>query len=152
MSLFPKKKPLLATEEQEQVVAAIREAEAGTTGELRVFLESKCGYVDAMDRAREVFETLGMAKTERRNAVLVYMAFDDHQFAIMGDKEIYEKAGGPVFWENAASELKNYLKEGKIGEGLVVCIQILGRALAQHFPYDPAISRNELPDEIVFGK
>jgi uncharacterized membrane protein len=152
MKLFPKKKSLLAPEEQEQVVAAIREAEAGTTGELRVFLESNCSYVDAMDRAKELFESLGMVKTERRNAVLVYMALEDHQFAIIGDKEIYEQAGGPLFWENAAAELTNYLKEGKIGEGLTVCIQILGRALAQHFPYDPAITRNELPDEIVFGK
>jgi len=34
----------------------------------------------------------------------------------------------------------------------VACINELGRALAEHFPYDPAIHRNELPDEIVFGK
>lgn len=152
MNLFPKKKPLLSPEDQELVVASIREAEAGTTGELRVFLESTCGYVDAMDRAREIFHNLGMAKTERRNAVLVYMALEDHQFAIMGDKEIYEQAGGPLFWQNAASELMNYLKEDKIAEGLRVCIQMLGSALAQHFPYDPAITKNELPDEIVFGK
>lgn len=152
MSLFSKNKPLLTADEQEQVVACIREAEAGTTGELRVFVESKCAYVDAMDRAREVFESLGMVKTERRNAVLVYMALDDRQFAILGDKEIYEKAGGAVFWERAAAELKAYLKEGKVAEGLSVCVKELGRALAQHFPYDPAINKNELPDEIVFGK
>lgn len=149
---FGKKKQLLDDDDQDRIVAAIRAAEAGTTGELRVFMESRCEYVDAMDRAKEVFVKLGMSNTERRNAVLVYMALEDHQYAIMGDKEIYEQAGGHLFWENAAAELKNYLKQGKIADGLTVCVNELGKALAQHFPYDPAIHRNELPDEIVFGK
>jgi len=150
--LFRKKKPLLDTEAQERVVACIQEAEKHTTGELRVFLEKHCAYTDAMDRAWEIFANLGMVETERRNAVLVYMALKDRQFAIVGDKEIYEKAGGPVFWENAAMQLKNYLKNDQVGEGLCVCITELGKALAQHFPYDPAVTKNELPDEIVFGK
>ncbi|MCD6062807.1 MAG: hypothetical protein K0R82_718 [Flavipsychrobacter sp.] len=152
MGLFRKNKPLLSAEDQEKVVACIQAAEGGTTGELRVFLESRCAYVDAMDRAIELFAGLHMHETERRNAVLVYMAIDDHQFAIMGDKEIYEQAGGPLFWKTAAEEFKNYLKEGRLAEGLCVCINELGKALAQHFPYDPSIPHNELPDEIVFGK
>jgi uncharacterized membrane protein len=152
MKFFWNKKPLLAPEDQEQVVACIREAEKNTTGELRVFLESKCSYVDAIDRAWELFASLGMMETERRNAVLVYMALEDKQFAIVGDKEIYEKAGGPAFWERAAAELKAYLKQGNIKEGLCVCVNELAGAMAQHFPYDPTITRNELPDEIVFGK
>jgi len=154
MNLFPfgKQRQLLDDDDQERIVSAIRTAEAGTTGELRVYMESKCGYVDAMDRARELFVSMGMAQTERRNAVLVYLALDDHQFAIMGDEEIYRQAGGPLFWENAAAELKNYLKQGRVAEGLAVCVNELGRALAQHFPYDPSVHKNELPDEIVFGK
>jgi uncharacterized membrane protein len=152
MKFFWKKKPLLDPAEQEKVVAAIRDAESKTTCELRIFLESRCSYVDAMDRAWELFAKLGMFKTERRNAVLVYMALDDHQFAIVGDEAIYKLAGGPLFWENAAAELKNYLKQQRIGEGLGVCIGLLSQAMAQHFPYDPTITQNELPDEIVFGK
>lgn len=152
MGLFRKNKPLLPPEEQEKVVACIQNAESKTTGELRVYLESRCAYVDAMDRARELFAGLHMHETERRNAVLVYMAIDDHQFAIMGDREIYEQAGGPLFWQTAAEEFRTYLKEGRLAEGLCVCINELGKALAQHFPYDPSIPHNELPDEIVFGK
>lgn len=151
MGLFSKK-TLIDTDDQERIVAAIRTAEAATTGELRVYVESHCGYVDAMDRAKEVFTNLGMEKTERRNAVIVYLAIKDKQFAIMGDKEIYEKAGGPQFWSDAATHLKMNLKAGKFAEGLVVCVNELGAALAKHFPYDPAIHKNELPDEIVFGK
>lgn len=154
MGLFSlgKNKQWLNDAEQERVVAAIKAAEARTTGELRVYMESRCAYVDAMDRAREVFESLGMYNTIRRNAVLVYLAYDDHQFAIIGDKEIYEQAGGPDFWQHAAAELAAHLRKGEVVDGLVSCINELADALAAHFPYDPAITKNELPDEIVFGK
>ncbi|MBS1774054.1 MAG: TPM domain-containing protein [Bacteroidetes bacterium] len=149
---FHRKKPLLAPAEQEQVVACIKEAEAKTTGELRVFVESKCSYMDAIDRAWELFHNLGMSATERRNAVLVYLAIEDRQFAIVGDKEIYEKAGGPAFWEKAAEKLRGHLKNGEVGSGLANCVKELGNAMATHFPHDPTITKNELPDEIVFGK
>lgn len=152
MSFLSRSKQTLNDAEQEKVVACIRNAEAKTTGEVRVFIEKKCGYVDAMDRAKELFESLGMTKTERRNAVLVYLATEDKQFAIAGDKEIYEKAGGPTFWEAAAGHLRDYLKKGEMCEGLCQCVNELGDALERYFPYDPSIHKNELPDEIVFGK
>jgi uncharacterized membrane protein len=153
-NIFPflKKKPLLTPEDQEQVVACIKEAESKTTCELRVFVESQCSYTDAIDKAWELFHKLGMSATERHNAVLVYLAIDDRQYAIVGDKEIYEKAGGPAFWEKASVELRNHLKQGQIGLGLANCVKELGNAMATHFPYDPRITKNELPDEIVFGK
>lgn len=150
--LFSRPKPLLSAAIQDMVVNAIRKAEAGTTGEIRVFAEQHCTYVDPLDRAREVFRELAMEKTERRNAVLIYIALKDHQFAIFGDEQIYLKAGGPVFWEAAANQLRKYLRGGQTGEGLSACIDALGVALATHFPYDPAVPKNELPDEIVFGK
>jgi uncharacterized membrane protein len=146
------KKHLLDEAGQERVVACIREAESKTTGELRVYVESHCNYMDPLERAKELFIKLGMGNTERQNAVIVYIALKDRQFAIMGDKQIYEKAGGPSFWEKAAAELKNYLASGNTEEGLCVCVNELGKAMAQHFPYDPTITKNELPDEIVFGK
>ncbi|XZF16455.1 TPM domain-containing protein [Chitinophagaceae bacterium MMS25-I14] len=152
MFFFRKKKDLLSPEAQEMVVAALREAERGTTGEIRIFIESKCAYVDAMDRAREIFQQLRMEKTTRRNAVLIYLALDHHQFAIMGDVEIYEKAGGPAFWEKAAERLREYLSGGMVAEGLCVCLAELAKTMAAHFPYDPDVAKNELPDEIVFGK
>lgn len=152
MKFFWNKKPLLTPEQQEQVVACIREAENSTTGELRVYIESHCTYVDAMDRAWEIFGQLGMMDTVSRNAVLVYLALDDRQFAIVGDEQIYIKAGGPVFWQAAAAKLKAYLKSEQATEGLCVCVNELAHAMATHFPYDPGITKNELPDEIVFGK
>lgn len=143
---------MLDNDSQQRIVAAIKEAESNTTGEVRVYMEHHCAYVDALDRAKEIFAMLAMDKTERRNAVIVYLALTDQQFAIFGDVEIYQKAGGADFWKAAAQKLKGHLRNNEITEGVVNCVRELGVALAQHFPYDPAIPKNELPDEIVFGK
>ena len=149
---FSKKRPILDEESQQRVVACIKEAEGKTTGEVRVFVEHKCSYMNAMDRAVELFEKLGMYKTQMRNATIVYVAVNDKQYALFGDSAIYEKAGGPLFWESAAARLKDYLRKGEVTEGLCACVTELGHALATHFPFDPNITKNELPDEIVFGK
>jgi uncharacterized membrane protein len=151
MSLF-KKKPLLDKDAEQQVVACIKEAEAKTSGEIRVFIEPRCKFVDPMDRARDIFSSLAMEKTEERNAIIIYVALLDRQFALFGDTAIYEKAGGPKFWELAASRLVGHLKKNEITEGLCQCIRELGNPLAAHFPPNPHINKNELPDEIVFGK
>jgi hypothetical protein len=52
MSIFPifKKRPFFTDEEKLRMVAAIREAEQQTSGEVRVYIESRNAYVDPMDR------------------------------------------------------------------------------------------------------
>ena len=143
---------MLPPEVQEAVVAAIREAELRTTGEIRIFIEQRCAFMDALDRAVELFASLGMEQTEERNAILVYVAIKDHQFAIFGDEAIFNQAGGAAFWKGAASILQAALRRGDLAGGLVACIGDLGSALARSFPYHSDVEKNELPDEIVFGK
>ena len=150
-SLFPKKE-LLHKDAQHKIVESIKEAESKTTGEIRVFMEPNCRYMDALHRAQELFANLGMEKTQARNAIIIYVALKDRQFALFGDIAIYHKAGGAEFWKGAAAKLTGHLKMNEVAEGLCNCIHELGSALATHFPYDPAIKKNELPDEIVFGK
>ncbi len=149
---FWKKKALVPKSVQDAVATAIREAEACTTGEIRVFMEPRCQYMDALNRAKEIFAQLGMDQTEERNAILIYLAVADKQFAIFGDIEIYHRAGGAQFWQGAAQVLQAGLRAGDIADGVLDCISELGKALALHFPFKPDVTRNELPDEIVFGK
>ena len=149
---FAKKKPILDDAAQQRIVAAIKEAESNTTGEVRVFIEHECSYMDALDRAKEVFASLDMQKTVKRNAIIVYLATEDRQFALFGDVEIYERAGGAAFWQEAAALLKKHLRNKQVTEGICTCIHALGQALSTHFPYDASVPKNELPDEIVFGK
>lgn len=152
MFSFFNKKQLLDRDAQQKVMACIKEAESKTSGEIRVFMEPHCKYVEPMDMAKEIFAGLGMEKTTARNAVLIYIAFRDRQFALFGDTAIFEKAGGPIFWQKAAEKLAGHLRKNEITDGLCNCVRELGSALATHFPYDPTIKKNELPDEIVFGK
>lgn len=146
-----KKKTLLSPQQQEQVVAAIKEAERNTSGEVRVYVESRCAYVDVMDRAREVFFTLKMDKTENHNAVLVYVALMDKQMALFGDTGIYRKTGGDPYWLHELQIMRAFFQQGRIAEGIANCVLDIGKALSEHFPYDKSSDKNELPDDIVFG-
>ncbi len=145
-------KQFLDAAQQQQVMTCIAEAENRTSGEIRVFMEPHCKWVSAVDRAREVFLQLGMEKTSMHNAVIIYIAWEDRQFALYGDKAIFEKAGGALFWQQAAATLGQHLRQQDYTNGLCACVRQLGDALATHFPPDTNIKRNELPDEIVFGK
>lgn len=151
MKLFSfKKKELFSEEEKTRVVNAIRHAERLTSGEIRLFVESRCEYVDPMDRAREAFVSLGMDKTKQRNGVLLYIAILDHQFAILGDQGIHDKVGTD-FWQQEAILLKKHFSSNQIVEGIEVCVKEIGESLYHYFPYESG-DQNELPDDIIFGK
>jgi len=147
-----RKKALLDAATQQAVVNAIKAAEADTTGEIRVFVEQKLNTGTAMERAQALFTKLGMTQTVHRNAVLIYLALEHRQFAILGDEQIFVQAGGPVFWEAAALELRTALINGQMQEGLCKCIDEIGKALSTHFPHEEGVNKNELPDEIIFGR
>lgn len=105
MSIFPfSKKELLTEAEKQQLVQAIRDSERLTSGEIRLYVESRCKYVSPMERAKEIFRQLGMEKTKRRNGVILYIALKDRQFAILGDRGIHEKVGS-AFWVKEAELL-----------------------------------------------
>lgn len=152
MLRFSRKKPFFSKEENEQVVHSIQDAEKQTSGEIRVFVESHCKYVDPLDRAVEIFAKLQMQKTELRNGVLFYVAIKDKQLAIFADKGIHEATGGDKYWKDAVKDILSVFSKGSIVAGITTSINKIGVALKEHFPYDRDIDRNELPDEIVFGK
>lgn len=147
---FRKKKPILTPEETQQLVVAIRDAELQTSGEIRVFIERKCKYVDALDRAEQVFVSLEMERTKLRNGVLFYVAIRDKQLAIFGDEGIHKEVG-KTYWNDLLQKLIATIKQGKLVNGLSVAITEVGKSLKEHFPYDAQTDKNELPDDIVFG-
>jgi uncharacterized membrane protein len=145
-----RRKDIFTEEENQQVVLAIREAERMTSGEIRVFVENRCRFVNAMDRAVEVFDKLQMYQTQNRNGVLVYVALKDHQFAILGDEGIHRKVGDS-FWQKQLAELGQYFGKGRFVEGISRCVREIGASLQEHFPYQ-SDDENELPDNIVYGR
>jgi len=148
---FSRKKPFFSEEENEKIVQAIQEAERQTSGEIRIFVEGRCKYVDALDRAAEIFNNLEMEKTELRNGVLFYLAIKDKQLAILADKGIHE-ATGDVYWKKTVKEILSVFSKDSVVTGITTTIYKIGQALKEHFPYDKDVDKNELPDEIIFGK
>ena len=148
---WQKKKEFFSEAEKQQLVAAIQQAEKQTSGEVRIFVESHCRFMDAVDRARELFLQLGMDKTKERNGTLVYIAFDDHQLAILGDEGIHQKVG-QTYWDEEVAKMIQEFKSEHIVDGISQVVLDIGAALRLHFPYDNETDKNELPDEIVFGK
>jgi len=151
-SLFRKKAShLFSAEEKALVEAAIAAAEHRTSGEVRVFVESKCRFMDAIDRAQELFSELGMHQTQQRNAVLVYVAVIDRQLAVYGDQGVHEKVGD-TFWNDSVKTMLSHFNRDNYAQGIATVVQEIGEELREHFPYDAANDRNELPDDIVFGR
>ena len=133
------------------ILDAISNAEKRTNGEVRVFIESRCRFVDPLDRAKELFYKLKMDNTELRNAVLLYIALKDHQLAIFGDSGIHQKVGD-AYWQQEVDLILNTFSGEEIAKGISECVKDIGEALYLHFPFDSRTDKNELPDEIVFGK
>lgn len=152
MKLFPwiKNKPLFNEEENHLIVKSIRQAEKRTSGEVRVYVESRCRFMDAIDRAAEIFFSLKMEQTEERNAVLVYVAIKDHQLAVFADEGIYKRTGQD-YWNKVVSEMIATFNKQDYAKGIAECVIQIGEALNTHFPYDRDTDKNELPDQIVFG-
>lgn len=148
---FFKKKDIFSPEQHQLIVDAVRVAEKETSGEVRVFVESRCRYVDPLDRAAELFFGLKMDQTVERNGVLVYVAIKDHQLAILGDEGIHQKVGNE-FWQKEVSKMISEFNREHYAEGIAKVVTDIGVALKTHFPYKGEIDKNELPDDIVFGR
>lgn len=149
-SLF-KKKDLFTAAENERIVNAIRNAEKRTSGEVRIYIEPKNPLVDPLERAALIFAKLEMDETEHRNAVLLYIATKHKELSLYGDKGIHEKVGQEYWQQQVQQMLQNFRNDGFV-DGIVNCITHIGETLAEKFPYIPTEDKNELPDEIIFGK
>jgi uncharacterized membrane protein len=150
-AFFRKKKQFFPEEDSRLIVKAIRHAEKNTSGEVRVYVESRCSWVNAIDRAAEVFVSLKMDNTEQRNGVLVYVAIKDKQLAVYGDRGIHEKVGYE-YWNKVVNEMLANFNSREYGKGIAECVIQIGEALRNYFPFERDIDKNELPDEIVFGR
>ncbi len=152
MPIFKKKQQQFFTAAEEQAIfKAVGEAEKRTSGEIRVYVESRCSFVNALDRAAEVFHKLKMHATSQRNAVLVYVAMADRQLAVYADEGIYQKEG-EAFWNGAVKQILSHFNKQDYAKGIAGVVHEIGESLASHFPFDASTSKNELPDDIVFGK
>jgi uncharacterized membrane protein len=139
----------LTDSQKAEIVQAIQVAERNSSGEIRLHIEKTCPTENVLDRASEVFVSIGMSNTLQQNGVLFYLSVDDRKFAVLGDKGI-DKVVPDNFWESTKALLQSHFAKGLFTEGLVKGIHSAGEQLKHFFPYQ-SDDVNELPDDISFG-
>lgn len=139
----------LAKLEHDRIVGAIRDAEAKTSGEIRVFIQRGKLTGDPLSLAQKKFQQLGMHKTRERNAVLIFVAPRAHKFAVVGDQAIHGKCGNEL-WRRVVEVMRAHFQSEKFTPALVEAIQEIGKVLAAQFPKS-AENPNELPNDVLEG-
>lgn len=137
----------IPNEGQRRIADAITAAERHTTGEICVHVTPRCRG-NVMKRAVKTFNRLHLYTTRRRNAVLIFIAYEDRKLAILGDTAIHE-AVPEGFWDGEVEELTNYLKAGRPVDGLCAIIARMGERLSEYFPGERD-DENELSNEVTF--
>ncbi len=120
-------------ENKDLIVEAIAEAEAGTTGEIRVHLSHKLLEADAMKSARKLFLKQEMHRNSRRNGVLLYVNLRKRKLAVVGDEGIHQRVG-QAFWDRLAADLKEDLKSTHPENAIALAVVRLGEELTRYFP------------------
>jgi uncharacterized membrane protein len=140
----------LSDTEKTAVHEAVKQCEKDTDGEVRVYIESKNAMMDPLDRAKEVFFKYEMDNTTQRSGVLIYIAYNHREFAIYGDTSCIDKF--PTnFWALQAKLLGAHFSKNQYVQGIQKCLDAIKEQFMQHFT-PPHEKKNELPDEIIFGK
>jgi uncharacterized membrane protein len=129
-----------------RIVAAVRNAERGTSGEIRVAI-ARHRTRDPLASARRHFERLGMTQTAHRNGVLIFVAPASRNFAIIGDEGVHEKCGDG-FWRALADAMTEKFRGGQFEEAVLHGVERAGALLAEHFPSDGE-NKNELSDDVA---
>jgi uncharacterized membrane protein len=143
---------LFAADDFDAIARAVSEAEARTSAEIRIHLERRVprGHrrtpPDTFGRARDVFARLGMHRTALRHGVLIYLALEDRQVAIVGDDGIHVRVGD-AYWGGICDLVVERLRQGASRAALVDAVAELGSVLARHFPRQPG-DTNELSDSV----
>ena len=150
-SFLNKQTEFFSQNEKNQIVNAIGLAEKETSGEIRIYVESRNAMVNVIDRAAEVFFNLKMDNTTERNGVLLYIAIKDKELALFADEGIYKKVGAE-FWNHAVKDMLAEFSKDNITNGIEKCILHVGQTLKDKFPFDSSNDKNQLPNDIVFGK
>jgi uncharacterized membrane protein len=121
--------------DHDRVLSAIRDAEAKTSGQIRV-LVARHKTPDPVAAAQAYFDKLGMANSPHRNGVLIFLAPLSRRFAVIGDAGVHEKCGD-AFWADLAKAMEERFRRKAFTEGLVHGIARAGELLAKTFPRSP---------------
>jgi putative membrane protein len=96
--------------------------------------------------AVEQFNIRGVARTEDRSGILIFVSLAERYARIIADDGIAARVP-QTQWQGAVDALVAHMRDGRIADGFVAAIDICAGELAAHFPRT-ATARDELPNRI----
>ena len=99
----------------------------------------------ASQLAREQFFEQRLHLTRARTGVLIFVAVAEHYVEIIADEGINALVP-PGTWDKAVADFVEQVRAGRVTEGFLGAVQVIGTRLAEHFPRLPD-DLDELPDE-----
>ena len=112
----------------------------------RFFAGDQMMKAEVEERARRLFLQHAVFGTKGRTGVLLYVSLFEHMVIVLGDTAISSKLGPPEYEEIVQVVIKK-IQAGKLHEGLLDGIQLLGVHLASNFPR-AADDVDELPNRL----
>ncbi|MEO6695557.1 MAG: TPM domain-containing protein [Ignavibacteria bacterium] len=144
----------LSTESLEKISSSIGEIEKNTSGELRLCIKKRRGFLEKNLTPREIalkeFFKLKMDKTSDKTGVLFFIIFEEHKFEIIADEGLNTKISGEM-WNTISNEIKiSFTKEDYL-EGILKALKRVGVTLISEFPVKPG-DKNELSDDVILKR
>jgi len=97
--------------------------------------------------AHEQFIAQGLHRTEGRTGVLIFVAVAEHYVEIIADHGI-DAVVPPGTWDAAVAAFVEQVRAGRVAEGFLATIALVGERLAEHFPLAEG-DRDELPNRLI---
>ena len=97
--------------------------------------------------AVEQFLARNLHVTAGRTGVLIFTSLAEHYVEIIADQGIASKVEQTV-WDEAVDAIIEEAKAGRVADGVLRAIGLVGEVLAAHVPPHPA-DENELPNHLV---
>ncbi|MBS0481229.1 MAG: hypothetical protein JSR96_03585 [Proteobacteria bacterium] len=99
------------------------------------------------NRAITLFRVGAEQRTTGRTGILIYLSLAEHRAEIVADEAIASQVA-PEVWGDAMAAMLPELREGRVGNSLVIAIGKVGDVLANSVPRQ-ADDVNELPDRPI---
>lgn len=96
--------------------------------------------------AMEQFHIRGIARTEDRCGILIFVSLEERYARVVVDDGIAARVP-QTHWQEAVNALITHMRDGRIADGFIAAVELCGRELATHFPRK-ADTRDELPNRI----
>ncbi len=141
----------LSDESLDTISSEIQKIEKNTSGEIRVCIKRKLGFLEKKHTMRQVavnhFTKLKMGNTIDRTGVLFLLVFEERKFEIIADQGINSKIPVP-FWDEISGKLSDHFVQGNYLDGILHGLQSIGEILKKEFPAREN-DKDELSNEVI---